>query len=62
MDPDGRSLMLSLLLTALSLGFARALGRSLAADEQEPGPDAQLLGLSALSAAAGTASLLAKAR
>ena len=59
MDPDGRSLMFSLILTALSLGFARALGRSLAADEQEPGPDAQLLGLSALSAAAGTASLLA---
>ena len=59
MDPDGRSLMFSLILTALSLGFARALGRSLAADEQEPGPDAQLLGLSALSAAAGNASLLA---
>ncbi len=58
MDPDGRSLILTLILTALSLGFARALGRALAADEQEPGEDAQLLGFSARSAAAGTAMLL----
>lgn len=58
MDPDGRSFALSLIFFAFSLGFAQVTGRSLALDEQEPGPDAQLLGLSAQSAAAGTVSLL----